>query len=349
MGTVAHPGSVAFDAAKGTYTVTGGGENMWITRDAFQFAWKRATGDLTLAADISFVGAGKDPHRKACLMIRQDLDADSAYVDVAVHGDGLTSLQFREAKGGATHEVQANVKAPKRVRIEKRGKYVTHVCRRRRRGSPLLGRGRADRVPGAVLCRHRRLRARQGRDRDGDLRECRACACRTRSHRGRRSTARWRRSRWPRPTGASSTLRPTRIEAPNWLRDGQTLIYNSGGRLFRIPAAGGTPELIDTGFATRCNNDHGVSPDGTQFVISDQSQGDKQSLHLHAPDRRRDAEARHADRPVLLARLVPRRQDAGLLRRARRRVRYLHHPRRGRRRDTADHGQGTRRRPRVRP
>ena len=45
-------------------------------------------------------------------MIRQSLDADSAYVDVALHGDGLTSLQFREAKGAATHEVQANVSAP---------------------------------------------------------------------------------------------------------------------------------------------------------------------------------------------------------------------------------------------
>ena len=70
---------------------------------------------------------------------------------------------------------------------------------------------------------------------------------------------------------------PTRIEAPNWLADGKTLIYNSGGRLYRIPAAGGKPEVIDTGFATRCNNDHGVSPDGTQLVISDQSQGDRKS------------------------------------------------------------------------
>ena len=52
------------------------------------------------------------------------LDADSAYVNVALHGDGLTSLQFREAEGTATHEVQANVSAPKRLRLEKKGKYV---------------------------------------------------------------------------------------------------------------------------------------------------------------------------------------------------------------------------------
>jgi Tol biopolymer transport system component len=44
-----------------------------------------------------------------------------------------------------------------------------------------------------------------------------------------------------------------------------------------MPVTGGAPEAIDTGFATRCNNDHGISPDGTQLVISDQSQGDRRS------------------------------------------------------------------------
>src|SRR5205814_3569317 len=117
-------GSVTFDAAARTYSVTGSGENMWAAKDAFHYVWKKAAGDLSLAADITFVGTGKEAHRKACLVIRQSLDADAAYVDVALHGDGLTSLQFREAKGAATHEVQANVAAPKRLRIEKRGKYV---------------------------------------------------------------------------------------------------------------------------------------------------------------------------------------------------------------------------------
>jgi TolB protein len=44
-----------------------------------------------------------------------------------------------------------------------------------------------------------------------------------------------------------------------------------------VPVTGGTAEPIDTGFATRCNNDHGISPDGTLLAISDQSQGDKKS------------------------------------------------------------------------
>src|SRR5262249_34830175 len=76
---------------------------------------------------------------------------------------------------------------------------------------------------------------------------------------------------------------PTRIEAPNWLRDGNSLIVNSGGRILRVPVEGGKPETIDTGFATHCNNDHGVSPDGTLLAISDQSQGQRKSLIYTLP------------------------------------------------------------------
>jgi TolB protein len=73
------------------------------------------------------------------------------------------------------------------------------------------------------------------------------------------------------------------IEAPNWLPDDSALVFNSGGRILRIPVTGGTPQTIDTGFAIRCNNDHGVSPDGSLLVVSDQSQGDGRSLIYTLP------------------------------------------------------------------
>lgn len=57
-------------------------------------------------------------------------------------------------------------------------------------------------------------------------------------------------------------------EAPNWSRDGRFLIVNHDGRLFRLELDSGQLAAIDTGFATRCNNDHGISPDGSEIVIS---------------------------------------------------------------------------------
>jgi Tol biopolymer transport system component len=59
-----------------------------------------------------------------------------------------------------------------------------------------------------------------------------------------------------------------RIEAPNWDPSGRTLLVNSGGRLLRVPLD--HPELVpvDTGFADRCNNDHGISPDGKWLALS---------------------------------------------------------------------------------
>lgn len=58
------------------------------------------------------------------------------------------------------------------------------------------------------------------------------------------------------------------FEAPNWSKDGTTLLINQGGLLYRVPVWGGLPERLDTGKVASCNNDHGYSPDGTQLAIS---------------------------------------------------------------------------------
>ncbi len=59
------------------------------------------------------------------------------------------------------------------------------------------------------------------------------------------------------------------FEAPNWSRDGRFFVVNSQGRLYRLSAMGDKRLVeIPMGFATRMNNDHGISPDGTQLVFS---------------------------------------------------------------------------------
>jgi TolB protein len=71
------------------------------------------------------------------------------------------------------------------------------------------------------------------------------------------------------------------IEAPNWARQGDALYFNGGGRIYRLPLNGtATPQLIDTGFAGTCNNDHGLSPDGTQLAISDQTKDGKSRIYV---------------------------------------------------------------------
>lgn len=69
------------------------------------------------------------------------------------------------------------------------------------------------------------------------------------------------------------------IEAPNWHKDGY-LIVNGGGLIYRVPLAEPALHLIDTGFATGCNNDHGVSPDGLTIALSDKTETDKSCIYL---------------------------------------------------------------------
>ncbi|HEY6529672.1 MAG TPA: hypothetical protein VIZ65_13350 [Cellvibrionaceae bacterium] len=58
------------------------------------------------------------------------------------------------------------------------------------------------------------------------------------------------------------------FEAPNWSRCGQYLIINQDGLLYEVRLNEPKLKLINTEFATRCNNDHGISPDGSELVIS---------------------------------------------------------------------------------
>jgi TolB protein len=284
VGATKRAGSVVFDAARGAYTVAGGGANMWFTNDAFHFVWKKVSGDVTLAADITFPEAGGDPHRKACLLIRQSLEPESAYADAALHGDGLTSLQYRAVRNERTYEIQSGVKGPKRLRIEKRGRYVSMSIASAGEENELRPAGGSFRLElaepfyvGLGVCAHNNDRLEQAVFSRVELTSGAASAV------GSAGNVRPRLISTLETVPLASKDRrvvwvtTNHIEAPNWSRDGAWLFFNSRGRIHRISAAGGEPELIDTGFATRNNNDHGISPDGATLVISDQSQGDRKS------------------------------------------------------------------------
>ena len=276
VGTVLHAGSVDYDAAKRTYTISGSGENMWLAADAFQFVWKKVSGDVTLTADISFLTKTGNEHKKAALMLRQSLDADSIYADVALHASGLTSLQFRDEKGALTREIQSNLSAPRRLRIARRGDYVYMSLTDE--GEPKVAGGWL-RIPlqgafyvGLGVCSHDKDVVEKAIFSNVELMQ-------------------------PGPDAAGkpvlySTLETItidsadrraaylaqgRFEAPNWTRDGSAFLFNRDGHIERLAVGSDKPVVIDTGLATRCNNDHGISPDATQLAISDNSQGDHES------------------------------------------------------------------------
>src|SRR5439155_4124669 len=127
IGQPSHAGSTIFEPGGHSFVIAGGGENMWFTNDAFHFVWTRVSGDFSLQAAIEWLGTGGNPHRKACLVARQSLAPNSPYVDVAVHGDGLITLQYRETQGGPTREIQAVMAqasrraVSERVALERRG------------------------------------------------------------------------------------------------------------------------------------------------------------------------------------------------------------------------------------
>lgn len=121
----ARKGSTAYDPATGNYRLTGGGADMWGTADAFHFAWTRLSGDATLSADVTFPTAGVISLEKGVLIARQSLDPASPYADVAIHGDGHITLQFRSIRAGKTEDVTAPPGPNSRIRIERHGDTLT--------------------------------------------------------------------------------------------------------------------------------------------------------------------------------------------------------------------------------
>lgn len=267
IGQVEIEGAARYDGD--SYTVTGSGTNMWFGADELHFVWTRMSGDIRFSADAVFPEEGVDPHRKACLVLRASLEPGSPYADIALHGDGLTSLQFRTHSGAPTQEVQSHRAGRSQIEIRRQGAYVTAFVD----GAPSGGSVRLD-LPetyyvGLAVCSH-----------NPEVAETAVFSTVVLEPLTSPGTTLYSTLE---TIDIASTDRRTVdvvdrwIEAPNWTADDR-LIVNGEGRLFWSAVTGGGLTPIDSGFAKRCNNDHGLSPDGTRLAISDQSQGDGESV-----------------------------------------------------------------------
>jgi hypothetical protein len=126
IGKVSTPGVMQYDAANDVYTVSAADLNLWNATDAASIVWMKVKGDFVITGDIDFVGEGVNPHRKIGFMIREDLSDNCAYADIAIHGDGLTSLQYRKARGENTLETgSVEGKAPTTIYLARTGNAIT--------------------------------------------------------------------------------------------------------------------------------------------------------------------------------------------------------------------------------
>jgi TolB protein len=126
VGAPALKGSVAFDAASGQFKITGSGADIWGKSDQFHYVWREMSGNFTMMATTKFLTEGIG-HRKAVLMLRKSLDADSPFVQLAMHGDGTPAVQFRNAKGGDTNTVDFPVEGPGiwKLKLTRQGTTIT--------------------------------------------------------------------------------------------------------------------------------------------------------------------------------------------------------------------------------
>ena len=280
IGDTATPGSFTHNA--GRYRMTASGANIWGEKDAFHYAWVQRSGDLHIAADIAWEGKGKDPHRKAGLMIRQNRTPGSPYADVMVHGDGMVSLQYRADQDGPTRQIVSAVWHPRRVRLEREGNFVYFSVAGA--DGKLVHAGGSYRIAfqapvlvGLAVSAHDDSVTETATFSNVEMKVPSLAYVPDTGYAAKVEST----LEVIEVTGVQSrrVVRhfPGKIEAPNWTRDGKALVYNADGRIWRIPVEGGEPVAIPTGRNIRNNNDHGISPDGTQLVISDQSRPDNLS------------------------------------------------------------------------
>jgi TolB protein len=284
VGSPAIPGSASYDRAAQTYTIAGSGTNMWSARDEFQFAWRKMKGDFVLRTHAAFVGEGVEPHRKLGWIVRSSLDADATYVDAAIHGNGLTSLQYRATKGGQTLQLPSALVAPDVIQLERKGKmFIMSVARH---GEPftrteLTELDLGDEVyVGLFVCAHNPKVSERAVFSNVRIVVPPPAGWRPyRDYIGSNLEV----MRLDSPDRRVLYTEPGSFQAPNWTRDGKALVYNGSGRLYRFDLATRAPTPIDTGTVVQNNNDHVLSFDGTMLGISSHGAEGENSLVYTVP------------------------------------------------------------------
>lgn len=106
VGSPATAGSASFDDAGGTWTLTGGGNDIWGTADQLHFGHRPLEGDGTITARVTSIEE-TNGHAKAGVMMRGGTSADTACAAVVVTPSHGVRFQWRPAAGSPTEETVA--------------------------------------------------------------------------------------------------------------------------------------------------------------------------------------------------------------------------------------------------
>lgn len=272
IGSPAIPGTSAYDPLTETYRISGSGSNIWFGSDKFSFLSKKMKGDFIIQTKFRFTGIGHEAHRKTGIMIRSSADTNATLVACTIHGDGLTSLQYRNKPGANIKEIKFRISAPDVLQLEKKGNAYTmsvahfgELYQVEKIDSIDLG---EEPMAGLFICAHTNKFSEEAEFQNtrvfntapdslvqyktylGSLLEVLDIA-----------------------TGFRKVFATseTSLQAPNWTPDGKSLIYNSQGKLYNFDLAAKTSNVINTGSAINNNNDHVLTFDGKQIGISGQS------------------------------------------------------------------------------
>lgn len=269
VGVVQKAGAATYDSLTQQYHVSGSGENIWGVKDAFHFVWKRLKGDFILQAQGAFSNRGGNAHRKWGWMVRNSLDSNAAMVGIHVHGDGLTAFQYRKTAGETVEEKRSEVSAPDVIQLERKGtSYIMSVARF---GQPFVEtkldslKLNDDVYVGLFVCAHDksllekamfnnvRIVIPAGKDWEVSKKYLSSHIELLNIKTGLREIV---------------YTSPESLQAPNWLPDGNQLLYNNNGSIYRFNLKTKKPEIVNTGSVKNNNNDHVLSFDGEQLGLS---------------------------------------------------------------------------------
>ena len=280
VGNPKNRGISSYNITDQSYTIKGSGYNIWFDRDEFHYLYKNIKGDFILTANFKFEGKGVELHRKTGWMLRVSTDDKSPHISAVLHGDGLTVMQWRDSEGAPMKDPEDQVFAKgsnyEVLQIERAGKII--FMRGAHPGEPLENIGSYEMVnlpdeilAGLFVCSHNpdvveeatiwnvRIDKPVGENYNPGKAGYPGCRLETMNvFDGKRMVI---------------FEKPGRFEAPNWMPDGTKLLFNMDGLIYKIPVTGGNLEKLNTDFATRNNNDHGISFNGKRLAISHQREG----------------------------------------------------------------------------